>query len=182
MSGSVTGASVGTLEIDRSRLDTIEQTGVYVEYRPFFFTATGNVRWGVEMFEYSDNIPEKLGDINNNVGENAYNTVTLTGTEGGSYPYQLHFGSVDGALRCAETSGGNFAADAAAESRYAELKAAAETPDNPTDPTNPADPTEPTGNNICKWDNVDHGTSFWGRLVKFSHSILYFFAHLFGRK
>lgn len=113
LSGSITGASVGTLEIDRSRLDTIEQTGVYVEYRPFFFTATGNVRWGVELFEYSDNIPEKLGDINNNVGENAYNTVTLTGTEGGSYPYQLHFGSVDGALRCAQTSGGNFAADAA---------------------------------------------------------------------
>ena len=41
LSGSITGASVGTLEIDRSRLDTIEQTGVYVEYRPFFFTATG---------------------------------------------------------------------------------------------------------------------------------------------
>lgn len=69
--------------------------------------------------------------------------------------------------------------------RYAELKAAAETPDapdDPTDSTNPADPTEPTGNNICKWDNVDHGTFFRGRLVKFFHSILYFFAHLFGRK
>ena len=76
----------------------------------------------------------------------------------------------------------NYDTLTAAETRYAELKAAAETPDDPTDPTNPADPTEPTGDNICKWDNVDHGTSFWGRIVKFFHSILYFFAHLFGRK
>ena len=76
----------------------------------------------------------------------------------------------------------NYETLTAAESRYAELKAAAETPDAPADPTNPADPTEPTGNNICKWDNVDHGTSFWGRLVRFFHSILYFFAHLFGRR
>lgn len=68
----------------------------------------------------------------------------------------------------------------AAESRYAELKAAAETPDMP--PTEPTDPGTPSGDNICKWDNMDHGTSFWGRLVKFFHSILYFFAHLFGRR
>jgi len=34
--------------------------------------------------------------------------------------------------------------------------------------------------NICKWDNVDHGNSFFGRLVAFFHSIMYFFAHLFG--
>ncbi len=79
----------------------------------------------------------------------------------------------------------NYATLTAAESRYAELKAAAETP---TDPTNPEDPTEPTdpdtpaGDNICKWDNVDHGTSIWGRIVRFFHSILYFFAHLFGKK
>ena len=53
-------------------------------------------------------------------------------------------------------------------------------PDTP--PTEPTDPDTPTGSNICKWDNVDHGTSFWGRLVKFFHSILYFFAHLFGRR
>ena len=76
----------------------------------------------------------------------------------------------------------NYDTLTAAETRYAELKAAAETPDDPTDPTNPADPTEPTGDNICKWDNVDHGTSFWGRIVRFFHSILYFFAHLFGKK
>ena len=46
----------------------------------------------------------------------------------------------------------------------------------------PTDSDTPSGDNVCKWDNVDHGTSFWGRLVKFFHSILYFFAHLFGRK
>ena len=69
--------------------------------------------------------------------------------------------------------------------RYNELKAQAETPTDPTDPgntTEPTDPDTPSGDNVCKWDNVDHGTSFWGRLVKFFHSILYFFAHLFGRK
>lgn len=67
-------------------------------------------------------------------------------------------------------------------------------PDDPTDPTTdptepvtepntePTDPDTPSGDNVCKWDNVDHGTSFWGRIVKFFHSILYFFAHLFGRR
>ncbi|MBR5427506.1 MAG: InlB B-repeat-containing protein [Clostridia bacterium] len=69
-----------------------------------------------------------------------------------------------------------------AEARYEELKAATGTPTDPTDPTEPTNPDDPSGDNICKWDNVDHGTSFWGRLVKFFHSVLYFFAHLFGTK
>lgn len=44
-------------------------------------------------------------------------------------------------------------------------------------------PTDtPSGDNVCKWDNVDHGTSFLGKLTKFFHSILYFFAHLFGKR
>ncbi len=67
----------------------------------------------------------------------------------------------------------------AAESRCAELKAGAETPDTPDDPT---DPTEPSGDNLCKWDNVDHVSFLWGRPVKFFHSVLSFFAHLFGRR
>ena len=74
-----------------------------------------------------------------------------------------------------------------AEARYAELKAQAETPTDPTDPTQPENPTEPTdpdhpsgGDNTCPWDGMDHGTSFWGRIVRFFHAILYFFAHLFG--
>ena len=52
-----------------------------------------------------------------------------------------------------------------------QFTAAAETPDGPDDPS---------GDNICPWDGVDHGSSFWGRIVRFFHSILYFFAHLFG--
>ncbi|MBQ1742324.1 MAG: hypothetical protein II045_04430, partial [Oscillospiraceae bacterium] len=64
-------------------------------------------------------------------------------------------------------------------------------PTTPSDPTEPTDPTEPVGptapgtqagDNLCKWDNTDHGTSFFGRLIRFFHSILYFFAHLFGRR
>ena len=59
-------------------------------------------------------------------------------------------------------------------------------PDDPADPTEPTDPTTepdtPSGDNVCKWDNVDHGTSFLGKLTKFFHSILYFFAHLFGKR
>ena len=73
----------------------------------------------------------------------------------------------------------NYATLTAAESRYAELKAAAETP---TDPTEPENPNEPANDNICKWDNVDHGTSIWGKIVKFFHTVLYFFAHLFGKR
>ena len=82
----------------------------------------------------------------------------------------------------------NYETLTAAEARYAELKAAAETPTDPTDPTEPETPTEPTDpdtpseDNKCPWDDVDHGTSFWGRIVRFFHSILYFFAHLFGRR
>ena len=52
------------------------------------------------------------------------------------------------------------------------------TPDTP----DPSDPSGLSGDNICKWDDKDHGTSFWGRLVKFFHTILWFFAHLFGLK
>lgn len=66
--------------------------------------------------------------------------------------------------------------------RYTETIPVTGEPDTPDEPTDPTDPDSPSGNNICKWDDVDHGTSFWGRPVKFFHSILYFFAHLFGRR
>lgn len=66
------------------------------------------------------------------------------------------------------------------------------TPDDPTDPTDPDDPTDPTDptdstdpaedENLCKWCGKDHSGSFWQRIVGFIHSILYFFAHLFGRR
>ena len=40
----------------------------------------------------------------------------------------------------------------------------------------------PQSDNLCPWDDTDHGSSFGGRLTRFFHGILYFFAHLFGRK
>ena len=43
-------------------------------------------------------------------------------------------------------------------------------------------PDEPQSGNLCPWDETDHGASFGGRLLRFFHSILYFFAHLFGVK
>ena len=65
--------------------------------------------------------------------------------------------------------------------RYAELKAAAEAPADSTDPTDPTDPGDHQGGDgLCKWCGKDHSVNFWQRIVGFFHSILYFFAHLFG--
>ena len=70
----------------------------------------------------------------------------------------------------------------AAEARYDELKAAAETPDEP-DPENPTNPTDPPADEgLCKWCGKDHSVNFWQKIVGFFHSIFYFFAHLFGKK
>ena len=60
-----------------------------------------------------------------------------------------------------------------------ETPEAPDTPDDPDTPDAPDDPDTP-GGGLCPWDQMDHGTSFWGRLVAFFHRILYFFAHLFG--
>ena len=35
---------------------------------------------------------------------------------------------------------------------------------------------------LCKWCHKDHSGNLWQRFVGFIHRILYFFAHLFGRK
>ena len=107
---NVTGVSTGTLEIDRSKLDKVEQTGMYIKYSPFIFTPLGGVRWGIELFPYSESAPENLGALGNTVGK----TVTLQGTNDNDYTYQLHYGSVDGELRCAETAGGDFTSEATA--------------------------------------------------------------------
>ena len=45
----------------------------------------------------------------------------------------------------------------------------------------PTIPDESSNDNICKWDNVDHGTSFLGKIIKLFHSILYLITHLFGQ-
>ena len=55
-----------------------------------------------------------------------------------------------------------------------------ETPtEQPTE--QPADPAAPSGENLCKWCSQPH-EGFFGKLVGFFHSILYFFAHLFGKR
>ena len=36
--------------------------------------------------------------------------------------------------------------------------------------------------NLCKWCEQDHSGSVWQKIVGFFHSILYFFAHLFGQR
>ena len=71
----------------------------------------------------------------------------------------------------------NYGVLTAAEDRYAELKDAAEHPD-PDEPTD--DPDEPD-ENLCKWCGEPH-EGFWGKIVGFFHSVLYFFAHLFGKR
>ena len=81
----------------------------------------------------------------------------------------------------------NAQALTAAEIRYNELKAAAQAQTDPTEPAqndppaSPADPGTSSGENLCKWCGKPH-TGFGGRIVELFHRILYFFAHLFGRK
>ena len=72
----------------------------------------------------------------------------------------------------------DYGALTAAEDRYAELKNAAEHPD-PDEPDE--DQNEPAGENLCKWCGELH-EGFWGKIVGFFHTILYFFAHLFGKR
>ena len=45
----------------------------------------------------------------------------------------------------------------------------------------PEQPEDPAADDLCKWCNKPH-TGFFGKLTSFIHSILYFFARLFGRK
>ncbi|MBR4745058.1 MAG: InlB B-repeat-containing protein [Oscillospiraceae bacterium] len=66
--------------------------------------------------------------------------------------------------------------------RYTETIPATDEPDTPDDPAEPADPDTPSGSGLCKWCEKDHSGSFWQRIVGFFHSVLYFFAHLFGRR
>ena len=44
------------------------------------------------------------------------------------------------------------------------------------------DTNDPVPANLCNWDNVDHGTSFFGRITKLFHTILWHFSRLLGRK
>ncbi|MBQ6163481.1 MAG: hypothetical protein IJK23_03295, partial [Clostridia bacterium] len=91
-----TGSATATLEVDRSAMDDISETGIFLEYYPSYITPVGGVRWGVEVFDPSG---DPKGEL-----DNTHHTATITGTKGGSYSYSLHFGSPTGALRCAETN------------------------------------------------------------------------------
>ncbi|MBR4728254.1 MAG: InlB B-repeat-containing protein [Clostridia bacterium] len=106
--------SQGTLEIDRSYYNTVEEMGLNIEYKPHVFSRAGYVRWGVELFPAGDDMPAGLGSLTADaVGvANDYNQRTVVGTEGNSYTYELHFGSPTGQLRTAETCNGNFSQEA----------------------------------------------------------------------
>ena len=49
------------------------------------------------------------------------------------------------------------------------------------DPGDQETPGTPSGQTLCKWCGEPH-TCFWGKITGFFHSILYFFAHLFGKR
>lgn len=56
-------------------------------------------------------------------------------------------------------------------------------PDEPDDPAQEqTDDPVPKNGALCKWDGKDHGNGIFGRITAFVHSVLYFFAHLFGLK
>ncbi len=58
----------------------------------------------------------------------------------------------------------------------------APTPDPEPTPAPQNETNDPVSANLCNWDNVDHGTSFFGRITKLFHTILWHFSHLLGRK
>ena len=95
------GSATATLEVDRSRYNKIEDTGIYIEYYPFAYSSYGSLCWGVEIFDPDNNysLTPKYGFMNGD-----YCEATVKSAERNSYDYELHFGSVDGPMRCATTS------------------------------------------------------------------------------
>ena len=55
-------------------------------------------------------------------------------------------------------------------------------PDPEPTPAPQNDTNDPVSASLCNWDNVDHGTTFFGRITKIFHTILWHFSHLLGRK
>ena len=49
--------------------------------------------------------------------------------------------------------------------------------DNPDEPD---EPDEPENEDLCPLDEKDHGTSFWGKLIRFIHTVIYKLFKLFG--
>ena len=97
-----TGNATATLEVDRSRYNKIENTGVYIEYYPFSYTSAGRLCLGVEIFDVDDYI--RYGVMNDEYYE-PYEA-TMKSNKGEYYTIKLHFGSVNGPLQCAVTDDG----------------------------------------------------------------------------
>ena len=95
------GSATATLEVDRSRYNKIEDTGIYIEYYPFSYTSYGRLCWGVEIFDPDNNysLTPTYGYMNGD-----YCEATVRSAERNYYTYELHFGSVDGPMKCATTS------------------------------------------------------------------------------
>ena len=87
----------------------------------------------------------------------------------------------DAQLSLEENKANVDASVAAALARLAELGVPPQDPDEPDAPVNPDAPDKPQEENLCKWCGEKH-TGFWGKIVGFFHSVLYFFARLFGRR
>ena len=68
----------------------------------------------------------------------------------------------------------------AAEAKYDELKAAAETPDDPEEPTTPTDPDEPVEDGVCPICGKTHNGGIFDKLVGFIHSLINSFRKLFS--
>ena len=91
----------------------------------------------------------------------------------------------DDALTLAENKANVDAEVAAALDKLAQLNVPPQdpdepdTPDNPDTPDTPDAPDKPQNDNLCRWCGEKH-TGFWGKIVGFFHSILWFFSRLFG--
>ena len=93
-----TGNARATLVIDRSKMSDLKDTGVFIDYYPFIYTAPGGVRWGVEIFD-----PSAFN--RSNVLNNDHWQADVAGTSGKSYHYEQRFSNVNGSdHRCAETN------------------------------------------------------------------------------
>ena len=109
-----------------------------------------------------------------------------------AWPFRVIFpvgndelGAFDVPVACNETVALFANGDAANPMRLLTLTQQYIAPTPDPEPTNePAtelqnSTSDPVSSNLCKWDNVDHGTSFLGRLIAFFHSVLYTITHIF---
>ncbi len=126
------------------------------------------------------------------------NEVPATCTAGGSYDEVVYCSVCYNVItRTAKTTGANghawgnwavttpaTATEKGVETRECSVCHAKETRD--IAPTGTGDNGGNNGGSTdsgkCKWCGEDHSGSFWQKIVGFFHKVLYFFAHLFGRK